>query len=468
MRTGTHYEHPTVEIAGQPLGEALEVQSFRVEVLDGEEAGQRIEVDKPVFLIGTDPLCDLVLPDRTASRRHCELRVEGEVLRLVDRGSTNGTWLDGRRVMEVTLEQSTTLRAGSTHLRVSLERELQALPRDRTRYGNIVGTSPALRDVFAILDKVAPTDLALVIEGETGTGKELIVRAIHEASRRARRPLEVFDCSAFPGTLLESELFGHEKGSFSGASYTHKGVFERADGGTVFLDELGEMDIEFQAKFLRALELGEIRRVGGERTQRVDVRVVAATHRNLEELIQQGRFRQDLFYRLAKVRFRLPPLRERLEDIPLLCDFFLDQLAPALGSRPTITPGALAVMQSYAWPGNIRELRNIVERAATLCEGVIHTEYIAAELGVEPPHPSRGVAAEPAEPPPTFRHTLESPEGDLLPLREAKDQLVSEFERHYLERLLEKHQQNISAAAREADVDRRHFYRLLKKYGLMK
>jgi transcriptional regulator with GAF, ATPase, and Fis domain len=309
-----------------------------------------------------------------------------------------------------------------------------------------------------------------VVEGENGNGKELIARAVHDNSRRSSAPIVVFDCSAFPATLLESELFGHEKGAFSGATYTHKGVFERADGGTIFFDELAEMDMEFQPKFLRVLETGEFRRVGGERTIRVDARVVAATNRNLDEMVATGRFRQDLFYRLAKVRFKLPPLRERLEDIPLLAEFFLESLGANLGRQTMMTPQALEMLKRYHWPGNIRELRNVVERAATMCSGQITGTYMQNELGI-----GGAVVVDPER---DIGHVethaylsapiLDSTGGAVVPLREAKDQLVSDFERQYLERLLEKHNQNISAAAREAKVDRRHFYRLLKKYDLMK
>ncbi len=473
-KPGVVYESPTVEVEGRPLGEVFERERTILEVLDGPEKGMKLSFDKRVMRMGSDPLNDLVLTDRTVSRRHCELLRQGSQLKLIDLGSTNGTFLNDLKIGEIFLSPQTVFRVGRTHIRYTLEVNAEPITRSTaTRYGNIIGRSPGLRDVFSILDKVAPSELSVVIEGETGTGKELIARAIHEHSRRAARPIVVFDCSAFPATLLESELFGHEKGAFSGATYTHRGVFERADGGTIFFDELAEMDSEFQPKFLRVLETGEFRRVGGERTIRVDVRVVAATNRNLDEMIVDGRFRQDLFYRLAKVRFRLPPLRERREDVPLLVEFFLDQLARKQGHRATVTPDALATLQRYGWPGNIRELRNVVERAATMCTGAITASYLQRELNTNDQR-SVSSAAEPSVMgDPNGTHAvltapIVGPSGDSVPLREAKDQLVSDFERQYLEHLLEKHNQNISAAAREAQVDRRHFYRLLKKYGLMK
>ncbi|MBH24806.1 MAG: Fis family transcriptional regulator [Myxococcales bacterium] len=465
------YESPTVEIEGKPLGDLLPVERCRLEVLDGPEQGEARVFESPVVLIGSDPLCDLVLSDPTVSRRHCEIHARGGDARLVDLESTNGTFLRGIQVGELYLKGGSVFRAGRTHIKFSLETDWAPVPRDRTRYGDIIGVSRALRDVFAILDKVAPSELSVLIEGETGTGKELIARAIHEHSRRASRSLVIFDCSAFPGTLLESELFGHERGAFSGAVQSHRGVFERGDGSTIFLDEIGEMELGFQAKFLRALESGEMRRVGGERTVKVDARVVAATNRSLDAMIEEGTFRRDLFYRLAKVRFRLPPLRERVEDIPLLVDFFLDQLAASLpGPRPQVEPEVMEVLVQHDWPGNIRELRNVIERAATMCGDWITADYVSAQLGLgggAAPAASgqvrdqEGVHA-------VLKAPIEDPSGAAMPLRAAKDQLVSDFERRYIEHLLEKHEQNISAAAREAQVDRRHFYRLLKKYGLMK
>jgi transcriptional regulator with GAF, ATPase, and Fis domain len=461
-----------VEVEGLPLGDVFETERWSLEVLDGPEQGQRLDFNKRVLRMGSDPLNDLVLSDPTVSRRHCELLRQGGQCKLVDLGSTNGTFLNGLKVGEIYLSHNTTFRVGKTRVRFCVEVQAEPVVRpDSDRYGDIIGSSPGLKDVFAIMDKVAPTDLSVVIEGETGTGKELIARAIHQNSRRAGQPLVVFDCSAFPATLLESELFGHERGAFSGATTTHRGVFERANGGTIFFDELAEMDVEFQPKFLRVLETGEFRRVGGERTLKVDVRVVAATNRHLDEMIAQGSFRRDLFYRLAKVRFRLPPLRERGQDISLLASFFLEQMGAHLGQRAVMTPEAVAALHQHPWPGNIREMRNVIERAATMCTGPITADYIRRELGLTGGAPRPASRPEPLTSQGThavLHAPLVAASGDSVPLREAKDQLVSDFERQYLEQLLEKHAQNVSAAAREAKVDRRHFYRLLKKYDLMK
>ena len=473
-RKTVEYHRPTVEVEGHPLSEGFPVQKITLSVTGGPDKGITKTFEKPVIRIGADPLCDIVLTDPTVSRMHAEIRRRGESLELVDLDSTNGTFIDGVSVGRVDLKPKSIFQVGRTQFRLSSRKEQVSIEvTDRTRYGNIVGTSPALREIFSILDRVAPSDLSVVIEGETGTGKELIAQAIHEQSSRKDKPFVVFDCSAFPATLLESELFGHEKGAFSGAMNRHRGVFERADGGTIFFDELGEMDVEFQAKFLRVLESGDVRRVGGEKVFNVDVRVVCATNRNLEELVEEKRFRRDLFYRLAKVRFNLPALRDRSEDVPVLAEHFLDTLAGEDFARPLITEDAVRALQAYHWPGNIRQLKNVMEKAVALCAGgTISAEYLAHELGLQDINPSsRGVTPLP----PTSadsRHVvvmtaLFKDDDDLIPFRDAKEDIVDSFERQYLERLLEKNKNNISAAAREAEVDRRHLYRLLKKHNLM-
>jgi len=260
--------------------------------------------------------------------------------------------------------------------------------------------------------------------------------------------------------LLESELFGHEKGAFSGALAKHRGVFERANGGTIFFDELGEMDIEFQPKFLRVLETGDLRRVGGESTFNVDVRVVAATNRDLEELIAEKKFRQDLFYRLAKVRFLLPPLRKRIEDIPPLTEHFLKKICKDR-IAPTIDKDAYLILQKYEWPGNIRQLKNVIEKAIAFNDGNISADYFRKELSIEKGAPQFSSKSSFDEEVIAFQENEE-----LLPFREAKEILVNAFEKGYLRRLLKENKNNVSAAARHAKIDRRHLYRLLKKHDI--
>ena len=452
--------HHTVEVSVSAMPEPIQIEKCKLVVIDGPNVGTEHILAKPIVRIGTNEKNDLVLDDNTVSRFHSEIRHVGDEWLLVDRDSTNGTYVGNLRVREAFLYPNVELLIGNSLVRfVPLVEEIQVYPIARNRYGKLVGSAPRMREVYGIIDKVAPSELSIVIEGETGTGKELVASAIHERSRRQRQPIVIFDCSAFPENLLESELFGHEKGAFSGAIRTHRGVFERADGGTIFLDELGEMPIKLQPKFLRALENGEIRRVGGERTIKVDVRVVAATNRDLALMVEEGKFRRDLFYRLAKVRLCLPPLRDRVEDLDLLAEHFLAELR---GKRPegsiearSFSPEAIKLMGKYDWPGNIRELRNVVERSITFCEeeavGVddLPTD-LQARMGLPTNH---GVLSQVDVDPGTG-------------LKEAKEVMVARFERDYLKGLLERHNMNISRVAREAGIDRRHVYRLMKKYAI--
>lgn len=451
----------TVEVAIDAATSLIHLDKCKLVVVDGPDRGKELIVDKSIVRIGTNEKNDLVLSDNTVSRFHCEIRHVRDEYLLVDRDSTNGTYVGDLRLREAFLYPNCELLIGNSLVRfVPLVEEIPVYPIARNRYGALIGAAPRMREIYGIIEKVAASELSVVIEGETGTGKELVARAIHERSRRARGPLVIFDCSAFPENLLESELFGHEKGAFSGAIRTHRGVFERAEGGTIFFDELGEMPVALQPKFLRALENGEIRRVGGERTFRVDVRVVAATNRNLTTLVEEGKFRQDLYYRLAKVRVGLPPLRERLSDLPLLIDHFLDELRrrDEVPVPPAFAPEVLEALTHYDWPGNVRELRNVVERAATFCEGdIIGMDDLPAELRARLGHGEHAPALS----------------GPLVPvirpgenLKDAKERMVARFERDYLLTLLERHHQNISAVAREAGIDRRHVYRLLKKYDI--
>jgi len=299
-----------------------------------------------------------------------------------------------------------------------------------------------MRTVFAMLERAAQSDATVLIEGETGTGKEATAEALHTTGSRKKGPFVVVDCGAIPPQLLESELFGHEKGAFTGAVTARLGAFESAHGGTIFLDEVGELPIDLQPKLLRALERREIKRIGNARHQSVDVRVVAATNRNLRAEVNARRFRSDLYYRLAVLELRLPSLHERPDDVPLLVEHILAQLgaAGAPGAEVLRDPRLLADLSRHPWPGNVRELRNYVERCLALRE--------------EPPLPPVD-GAEPAPAAPV--------EGDL---RAARESWQRDFEKRYLQDLLAKHGNNVSAAARAAGVDRKYFYRLLWRNGL--
>jgi DNA-binding NtrC family response regulator len=324
---------------------------------------------QPKINIGTARENDLVLADPYISRRHCSLSAGAGGLWIRDAGSRNGTWVNDVRI------ERCRVWAGS---RVVLGRTgLQLLgPEQKTAFCGIVGDHPSIRKVLAQIDRLAPTLRPVLILGETGTGKELVARAIHAASPCRLAPFEPLNCGAIPRDLAEAELFGHAPGAFTGATRERRGAFERADGGTLFLDEIGEMPPDLQPKILRALEEGMVQRVGEEQRRQVAVRVVAATHRDLLREADLGRFRLDLYHRLAVGIIGLPPLRERREDIPLLVDHFLDGCAGSsrgLG-RPTVRPEAMALLKSQPWGGNVRELRNALHRAVAEGEGELRVE----------------------------------------------------------------------------------------------
>jgi DNA-binding NtrC family response regulator len=314
---------------------------------------------------------------------------------------------------------------------------------DRAAFGQLIGASPAMRRVYTLLERSAPTTAPVLITGESGTGKELAARAIHDQSDRRGGPFEVVDCGGLPPTLIESELFGHDKGAFTNATLDRAGAFERADGGTIFLDELGELPLELQPKLLRALGERQIRRIGGRQVRTVDVRVVAATNRDLRREVNAGTFRSDVFYRLAVIQVHLPPLRERIDDLPMLVHVLLQRICDERSVEAHVEPddGLLATLARHHWPGNIRELRNYLEQLVIL--------KVAPDLGQTEPSSDGGF-------------------DDLqrLPLRSAKEQLVERFERRYLAALLAETCGNVAEAARRAGVDRGTLFRTMRRYGL--
>jgi len=327
--------------------------------------------------------------------------------------------------------------------------------RERYSLENVIGVSDAMQRLFALVLRVAPTDASVFLIGESGTGKELIARSIHLNSRRADEAFVAVNCAAFPENLLESELFGHEKGAFTGADTQKRGLMEYASGGTFFLDEICEMSLELQAKLLRALQERKIRRLGGEVEIPVNIRVIAATNRDPEEAVAQGILRQDLYFRLNVVPVHVPPLRERQEDIPLLAQHFLRRYAEQYerdGEKPLrLTPDAIRVLTAYRWPGNVRQIQNVIERVVSLATP--GQEITAADL----PDEIRGDGG-----PPVSSMAFATD----LPFHQAKEVAIEAFERTYLESLLARHGGNISRAAREAQIDRKTIHRLLKKYGL--
>lgn len=436
--------------------------------------------DKDSITLGATDDNDLVLEDDTVSRNHCRIWLEGDHYMVTDLQSTNGTFVNRVRVREAFLKADCTITLGKTDIQFApVDERLNIMPSDKQRFGEIIGRNAALREIYTILEKIAPTDATVIIDGETGTGKEVVARTVHQQSRRREGPFIVFDCGAVPENLIESELFGHEKGAFTGALATRQGVFELANGGTVFLDELGELALDLQPRLLRVLEQREVKRVGGQKTTKVDVRVIAATNRDLQKEVKAGRFREDLFYRLSVVRVSLPPLRERKEDLPLLIKHFLKNgnfNRSATGERKVsqISREALDRMVAYEWPGNVRELHNVVERAVSFAD-TDTLELRDLPEHVAQPRSSPTIAAarspEPIVAPgmPVQHDAASAPQAVQLgeaTFKDAKEKWVASFERDYIAQLLKKNNLNISHAAREADIDRKYFRKLMKKYGL--
>jgi len=334
-----------------------------------EIGGRRWPVVERPLTLGVAKDCDIALSDPTVSRHHCRIEYRDDLLFVRDLGSTNGTFVDGVQILEALLHPGVRLRLGRSELRLVARR--RAASADKTGpalFHGMVGGSAEMREIYRLLGKIAGSDAPVLISGETGTGKELAARAIHSASPRRDQPLVVVNCGAIPEELIESELFGHEKGAFTHAVTSRDGAFAEANGGTIFLDEIGELPPSVQATLLRVLEEHTFKRVGGNRELRSDFRVVAATNRNLADEVKEGSFRQDLFFRLYVAPVELPPLRKRLADLPVLIDYFLQGETPSGAAPPQLTPQGLAALQRYPWPGNVRELRNALARASLLSD----------------------------------------------------------------------------------------------------
>ena len=431
--------------------ETYTVGSFRVEVLLGADMGTVAVAQEGRLSIGTADDVTLRLSDPTVSRYHVEFEATPAGVALRDLGSTNGTFLGPVAVRDASLAATTEFRIGCTVLRLVLDGASGVVPISKGHsFGSLFGASPVMRRVYAVLERAAPTTVPVLVLGESGTGKELAARALHAASPRAHKTLEVVDCGGLPPTLVESELFGHERGAFTGATADKEGAFERADGGTLFLDELGELPLEVQPKLLRALGEGEVRRVGGRRARKVDVRVVAATNRDLRREVNAGRFRADLYYRLAVITVHMPRLRERLEDLPLIVPPLIERIRRERRVAASV-PVDAALMQrlhEHDWPGNVRELRNYLE------------QYVVLE--VAPPFEDGGEAAQGGGG--EVNGMLAGL--DALPLRAAKAELVERFERHYLSRLLQETGGNVAEVARRAGVDRGTVFRAMRRIGM--
>jgi DNA-binding NtrC family response regulator len=451
---------PGISSRGETL--ALEIASLTPEgtawlvVEQGPAAGRSVVLGADPVVVGSDPGSTLVISDPHVSRRHVEIARTAEGIVLRDLGSKNGTFVGRLAVKEVTLTSGAEIRIGTSTLRFEMggeEGRLARLARAPLRpeelaeipgsFGPALGGSATMRRLFALLVRLAPTDLTVTLTGETGTGKDVLARAIHQASPRAQQPFVVFDCGAVAPSLIESELFGHEKGAFTGAVGDRRGAFERAHKGTLFLDEIGELSLDLQPKLLRALEHRSVRRVGGAEDRAVDVRIVAATNRDLEEQVRKRAFREDLFFRLMAATLHVPPLRERKEDLPQLVARFLEDTRKPLAAAPE----TLEQLAAYDWPGNVRELKNVVTSAAALADGPT----------LEPRHL---VVFRPQKRAPTgVPATL----GTSLPMA---GQTLEQLEKAAIEHALQQYDGNRTKAAKALGIAASTLYEKLKRYEL--
>ncbi len=430
-----------------------------------DEAGEHdVALERRAVVLGSRDDADVVVRHPTVSRRHCQLQWGDHGLAVGDLDSKNGTFVGGMRIERVWLQGSAALRLGAVEMALEMGPGGREVEVSRaTRMGPLIGQSPQMREIFALIARVAPRDVTVLIEGESGTGKELVARALHERSGRRRGPFVVFDCSAVSAELIESELFGHVRGAFTGATRDRPGAFRQAHGGTLFIDEIGELSPALQPKLLRALEQRAVCPVGTNEYVPVDVRVVAATNRPLHTLVQQGAFREDLYFRLAVIRIELPPLRRRPEDIPLLVEHFLDEMC-GKGPRPQVSWETMRKLQRQRWPGNVRELRNFVQRAVVLSSsGRLETRFARDGAPAAARPGPAGAAANVA----VGDDGVARLEARFdLPFREAKESLVTAFERAYWERLLVASRGNVSEAARRGGIHRKSLEYLIRKLGL--
>jgi len=471
------------------LATSVALQRVRLSVLEGPDVGMSVESDDEMLLrVGTRENNHLILSDKSISGYHLEIsrRVSGDgasevsggpeafAWRLRDVGSTNGTYVAGLRVFDVQLRPGTIIALGRSRLRFDSldDRPLRATLYPRDRFFDMVGASVAMRRMFARIEQVAATPATVLITGETGTGKEAVAEALVQASPRAQAPFVVIDCSALPANLIESELFGHMRGAFTGAHSDYRGAFERASGGTVFLDEIGELPLDLQPKLLRVLERREVRRVGSETVRAVDVRVLAATNRDLGAEVNERRFRQDLYFRLSVVNIHIPPLRDRREDLPLLIQHFVQHVLPGhrqSGSEAqmrqlvdSIGARILEHNADYHWPGNIRELRNVVERAVAIPD-----EDPLSNQPSSPQGSDASSAAASFDAPRSSAGSDASESVDInVPFKQAKQALIDGFERRYISALLKAARNNVSEAARRAQIDRMYLHKLITQHRL--
>jgi DNA-binding NtrC family response regulator len=430
-----------------PLG-VVRVPQVALTVVDGPSRGATAKVAGAPLRVGSSEACGLRIVDKRVSRVHLEIAA-GDAITVRDLGSKNGTFVDGVRVRDGDVVAGSVIRLGDSAIRVDVEAApAQIAVSPSASFGELVGASLPMRMIYTVLERAAPTDATVLILGETGTGKDVAARSIHAASLRKDGPFVPVDCGAIPENLIESELFGHVRGAFTGAVSSRKGAFEEAHGGTLFLDEIGEMPLALQPKLLRAIETRTIRRVGEATARPVDVRILAATNRPLARAVNDGSFREDLYYRLAVIEVALPPLRARRDDIAQLAAHFYERCAGA-GAKPPAD--YLAALRAKPWPGNVRELRNTIERDVTL--------GLVGGVGAEVAPGAGAVAA-------SLPAGIESIVPLDMPLKEARAAWARVFESVYVRAMLQRTGGNLTHAAEAAGVSRRFLQRLLVRLGM--
>jgi len=445
-----HPADPATELIGDHQDEMkIKVKRAQLKVIKGPDKGLTQTIPLHGLIVGKGPSASFVLTDPAVSSEHFRLTPTDQGFHIQDLRSSNGTWLQKNCLVDAYIGNKTKIEIGYSTLRLELIGGHEEYPLSRNSgFGEMIGQSVAMRQVFAMLERAAMSDSTLLVEGESGTGKELAAENVHAFSERKDQPLVIVDCGSIQPNLVESHLFGHLKGSFTGATSNHIGAFEAAQGGTVFLDEIGELDTSLQPKLLRVLEKRQVQRLGETSYRPVDVRVIAATNRDLESEVETGQFRQDLFYRLSVLRVHLPPLRDRADDISNLANAIIQQLSPDSDPHEILSDEVVGLLRGHNWPGNVRELRNVIER-----------------LLVFPEWPAQAI-----KPSKNQKNTASG--GQAIPLNlpfhDARALVVDQFEKEYLLAILEACKGIVAHAAKRANIPRQTFHRLLKKHGITK
>ncbi|AKU96106.1 Response regulator of zinc sigma-54-dependent two-component system [Labilithrix luteola] len=437
-------ESLTTEVLPDTLGYEGPIVRLAAEVSWNDRSGTHRHRLGERAAVGAAPGNDIVVDESTVSRLHAEFYLKDQTVWVRDLGSRNGTFIQSVQITDAKVPDGGLVRFGAVEMKIDygqVTTKVEVWPTHTL--GGMLGKSVAMRECFARVARIANDDSTVLIHGETGTGKELVARTIHELSSRGSQPFVVVDCGSLPENLLESELFGHVKGAFTGATHSRGGAFEEAEGGTIFLDEIGELPLSMQPKLLRVLESHTVRRIGETNFRPVNVRILSATHRDLRTMVNSGAFREDLYFRLAVLPVAVPPLRSRIEDISLLVESFLPEKGP-------ISAELLGELQRRPWFGNVRELRNFVARARVL----------GAEDALAAHEDERHVGVPPVE-------------GEVFPpidadeqFREIRVRWLDHLEREYISKLLVIHKHNISAVSKAAGLDRTYVYRLMRKHDL--